>query len=419
MKILYGTLDTQIDVTEHVLIDSETNEILLPAGDGERTKLFGDPVYGEEKFIFLQSKGRERVISRYEEYVIRSIDDAFSTSKKRIYYGSTEKKIDITERVESLYDGNSTRIPSDPDARAEIFGDPHFGVFKDIFLGEGNFPIYYGNADVGKFIDISDKLSGTVFDFPASDDERTKLFTDPCYGYQKAIFFPHLSKILLAGETAIYDVKNGQLRESELAVYHRQLKFSCGSLKEELTEQLLALKYIEADDVVLELGGNIGRNSCLIASLLSNSANLTVLEPDLFCFLILNRNRDDNKFLFRTINAALSKQPLYLSGTGTAQSTSTNVTERQISTVTLDELPDNFTTLVADCEGALKQIIEDYPSFFSKFKKIIMENDYATIEDYRVVRTALESSNFTCVEVQSIPLNRPCMRNFYEVWTKQ
>ena len=419
MKIYYGTLDSSVDVTEHVPIDNETSEMLIPEGDEDRTKLFGDPNYGEEKFIFLRFNGKERVISRNEKYVIGEFSKVFSTSSKRVYYGSVEKKIDVTERVEALYNGDTTRIPIDPEERAKMFGDPHFGVPKDIFLAEGNFSVFYGNVDAGKIIDISDKLTGTVFDFPASDEDRTKLFTDPCFGFQKVIFFPHLDRVLTVGESAIYDVKNGELRESPLASIHRQLKFSCGSLKEELTEQLLALKYLKTDDIVLELGGNIGRNSCVIASILEDSTNLTVLEPDTFAFMILNRNREDNGFTFRTINAAISNRPLYLSGVGTAQATSTNSTDRKINTVTWDELSKNFTALVADCEGALKQIVEDYPTFLDQFRIVIVENDYASIADYEVVKSALLRSNFSCVESQSIPFDRPCMKEFYQVWIKQ
>lgn len=418
MKIFYGTLDNNVDVTSHVPIDSETSEMLIPAGDEERAKIFGDPAYGEEKFVFLRLNGKERVISRNEQYVIGELSKVYSQSKKRVYFGSVEKRIDVTERVEALYNGDTDQIPANPEERAKIFGDPHFGVVKDIFLAEGNFAVFYGSVDAGKIIDISDKLTGGVFDFPASDEERTQLFGDPCFGFQKAIFFPHLDRVLTVGETAIYDVKNGKLRESVLAPLHRRLKFSCGSLKEEFVEQMLAVKYLQEDDIVLELGGNIGRNSCVIASILADSRNLTVLEPDSFAFMILNRNRDDNEFLFRTINAALSNSPLYLSGSGTAQSTSTTVTPRKINTITRNELPNNFTALVADCEGALKQIVEDYPSFFEPFRIVIVENDYASVEDYGVVESALVRSKFKPVETQSINLDRPCAKYFYQVWIK-
>jgi len=420
MQIFYGTLDDQINVTAHVPLNSDTNEMLIPAGDEERTNLFGDPVFGSEKFIFIRSNGRERVVSRNEEVVINNIDDVFSQSDKKVYYGSVEKRIDVTKRVELLFNSDVNRIPSNPDERAEIFGDPHFGVEKNVFFGaDAEYRVFYGSVEAGKVIDVTDKLTGNVFDFPSSDEARVKLFTDPCYGFEKAIFIPHLDAVLTVGESAIYDVRGGKLRESALLKIHQQLKFSCGSLMEELTEQIMSIKYIKPTDFVLELGGNIGRNSCVIASILNDSSNLTVLEPDLFCYMILNRNRNVNKFLFRTINAALSKKPLYLTGVGTAQSTSSFETERKINVVDITELSWNFTTLVADCEGALKQILEDYPNFFDTFRTILLENDYATIEDYQFVRRALEKSKFSCVEVQSISLQRPCMKNFYEAWVKQ
>jgi len=38
--------------------------------------------------------------------------------------------------------------------------------------------------------------------------------------------------------------------------------------------------YIKPNDCVLEIGGNIGRNSCVIGKLLSDSRNLLVVESD-------------------------------------------------------------------------------------------------------------------------------------------
>jgi len=40
------------------------------------------------------------------------------------------------------------------------------------------------------------------------------------------------------------------------------------------------MKYISPDDVILEIGGNIGRVSCLLSTIIRNDNNLLVLECD-------------------------------------------------------------------------------------------------------------------------------------------
>lgn len=56
--------------------------------------------------------------------------------------------------------------------------------------------------------------------------------------------------------------------------------------------------FIDKDDVVLELGGNIGRNSLVIASLLEKSENLVVVESDPAFVELLGINRNLNNFDF-------------------------------------------------------------------------------------------------------------------------
>jgi len=75
----------------------------------------------------------------------------------------------------------------------------------------------------------------------------------------------------------------------------------------------MAVSFIEPHDVVLEIGSNIGRNSLIISSILSNSANLTTLETVPENAKLLDQNRRANFFDFKIINAALSKRKLWQS----------------------------------------------------------------------------------------------------------
>jgi len=53
-KVYYGTNLIKIDIT-NTLLDSKTNIIYIPSGDENRAKLYGDPIFGELKYIFIES----------------------------------------------------------------------------------------------------------------------------------------------------------------------------------------------------------------------------------------------------------------------------------------------------------------------------------------------------------------------------
>ena len=79
---------------------------------------------------------------------------------------------------------------------------------------------------------------------------------------------------------------------------HKKLKIKYGNFTEEYPEQEMSVSFIKPDNIVLELGGNIGRNSCIIASLLNNSNNLVVFESDPENAIKLKENCDLNNLNF-------------------------------------------------------------------------------------------------------------------------
>ena len=92
---------------------------------------------------------------------------------------------------------------------------------------------------------------------------------------------------------------------------HNKLVFRHGSLEDEYPEQLLSVKYIKPTDKVLEIGGNVGRNSCIIASLLSDTRNLVVIESNPADAQKLQENRDANNMHFHIEDSAISDVELY------------------------------------------------------------------------------------------------------------
>ena len=67
-------------------------------------------------------------------------------------------------------------------------------------------------------------------------------------------------------------------------------------------------KFIDSGAKVMELGGNIGRNSCFISKILNDDTHLVVLEPhpEIYKQLVINKNK--NYLHFNTECCALSKK---------------------------------------------------------------------------------------------------------------
>ena len=97
---------------------------------------------------------------------------------------------------------------------------------------------------------------------------------------------------------------------NKLKNIHSKLKINYGFMKDELPEQKMVVKYLKGHEKVLEIGGNIGRNSLVIASILENSNNLLTLESDINISKQLNENRDLNNMKFHIESSALSKRKL-------------------------------------------------------------------------------------------------------------
>ena len=124
--------------------------------------------------------------------------------------------------------------------------------------------------------------------------------------------------------------------------------------------------YIEPDHKVLEIGKNIGRNSCVIASLLNDSKNLLVFESDPNNAEKLKENRDINNLNFIIEDCAISKTELYQKEWITKNKIEIDINDLQnwqfIKTITWTEIKNKYNicydVLVADCEGALYYILK-------------------------------------------------------------
>jgi FkbM family methyltransferase len=210
-------------------------------------------------------------------------------------------------------------------------------------------------------------------------------------------------------------------KNDTLTNIHSKLKIKYGSFNEEIPEQKMVVKYLTGNEKVLEIGGNIGRNSLIIASILKNN-DMVTLESDKNISKKLIKNRDLNHFNFHVECSALSNRKLIQRDWNTIPSDTLKKGYNWVNTITLDNLKNKynieFNTLVLDCEGAFYYILMDMPEILNNIKLIIMENDYTEIYKKNYIDTKLIKNNFIRVYVEKGGFG-PCFNNFYEVWKKK
>ena len=294
--------------------------------------------------------------------------------------------------------------------------------------------IFYGiknkNIDVTN-VCFSKLIKNNIIKIPSGDNNRAALFTDPLVGILKSIFIEHDNKFMqynFTNEITINLINNiittitAKDINDKLKIIHSKLSIKHGSLNNEVPEQKMVVKYLTGNEKVLEIGGNIGRNSLIIAHILEeNQKNLVVLETDNNIANQLIENRDLNKFTFHVEKSALSKRNLIQKGWDTIESNKLLDGYKKVNTITLEEFYSKyniqFDTLVLDCEGAFYYILMDMPEILDNVKLIIMENDYHDISKKHYIDSILKKNNFYVDYVKSGGWG-PCYSNFFEVWKK-
>lgn len=300
-----------------------------------------------------------------------------------INYGIQLFNIDVTNiAYTKLNKNNIIYIPSNDNIRANLFSDPLLGTLKSIFINN----IEYDHTK-NIYIDTTNNM----------------IYTDNIPEFILSIHPPSV--------------------ETKLLNVHKQLKLAFGSFNDEFPEQMMAMRYLKGNEKVLEIGGNIGRNTLVINYILNsnNNNNFVSLECDSEIALQLKYNRDINNAQFHIENSALSKRPLIQRGWDTIVSDRLLDGYKKVNTITYDELNKKyniaFDTLVLDCEGAFYYILMDMPEILNNIKLIIMENDYHDITHKQYIDNILQQNNFY-VDYSERGGWGPCYNNFFEVWKR-
>ena len=184
----------------------------------------------------------------------------------------------------------------------------------------------------------------------------------------------------------------------------------------------MAVRFLTGNEKVLEIGGNIGRNSLIIASILQDNNNFVTLESDVNIAKQLTENRDINNFKFYIENSALSNRKLIQHSWDTIPSDILLDGYNWVDTITLINLKNKynieFDTLILDCEGAFYYILMDMPEILNNINLIIMENDYNNISHKNYIDEILTKNNFIIRYTECGGWGGPCYNNFFEVWKR-
>jgi FkbM family methyltransferase len=315
-----------------------------------------------------------------------------------IFYGHSSGYKNITDiALEKCVKGDILEIPACDNERAAIFGDPYPGILKHICIidTEGNYTQYSADTSI-------------LYNIVLQKDEK----------YNLKQWWKKESNTLIG-------------YEEKLKLLHKRVKIKYGSMSEEFPEQMMAIKFINPTDCVLEIGGNIGRNTVLISCILEKDENLVTLESHPLIADQLKENCALNNLNPHIEASALSKRKLIQSNWITIPSEVVLPGYIEVPTITYDALikkyNKKFNVIVADCEGALYYILKDEPKILDNIETIIIENDFEEMEHKIYVDTLFANNGFRCVyngelDITQLPKHLSHFiqyRNFfYQVWKR-
>jgi hypothetical protein len=180
--------------------------------------------------------------------------------------------------------------------------------------------------------------------------------------------------------------------------------YSVSKIFDEVNEQYSAYKYIEKNDIVLELGGRYGVVSGVINSILDNKENHVVIDPDDKIIDALTKNRNNNKFKYHILNKYIAnnnKQIIY-DGYATRLIENNTLSDNDDKKISYEEFkksyPLKFNVLVADCEGCLCEFIKMIGNDINLYNKILFEADCKDTCNYTELINLLITNGFKMVE---------------------
>jgi FkbM family methyltransferase len=305
----------------------------------------------------------------------------------------------------------------------------------------------YKNIDVTSIV-YNKLVKENIIYIPDGDANRSFYFTDPVEFVLKSIFitdsenntvkYDHSTKIYIdLNKNQIFtskDVIPKYIRQihvnykEKLSEIHQKIKIDFGDFSQEYSEQMMAIQNLTGNEKVLEIGGNIGRNSLIIAYILNQKKNnkLVTLESGYSIYQKLLHNKILNMDLdFFIENSALSSKPLKQNRWDTSFYDGSALEDdyELVNTITFKELQEKykieFDTLVLDCEGAFYYILLDMPEILDNIKLIMIENDFKEEEQKKYFDETLLNRGFYNSYSEDLIIGPGNIRkNFFQVWKK-
>lgn len=313
----------------------------------------------------------------------------------KLKYGTYSVNIDITSICfEKLYSNGIITIPSKNENCDAIFGDPIYGIKKKIFKTD----------DDDNILEEFDDL------YPINI--HVKEYSDTNLTHDGLQMIPHL-------------INNS--RRNIIEQFYSSIKVNHGTITKEKKMHEICIRYLVGNEKILEIGGNIGTTTLLIAFIMNNynlynDLNLVTMECDLNTANKLEENKNNNNFNFHIEKSALSNKKLIQKGPNeTIISDEIKPKYKFVDIINYEKLknkyPINFDTLIIDCDGGFYNILCDMPEILNNIKLIIMKNDYDVLIKKTTINHILLERNFKNIFIQGGGWGA-CCNNFYEVWKK-
>jgi FkbM family methyltransferase len=210
----------------------------------------------------------------------------------------------------------------------------------------------------------------------------------------------------------------------KLKSMQESLNLDFGSFYENLSMQLMIMKYLNGTEKVLEIGGNIGRCSLIIASILNARSNnkFVSIETNPIYAEQLIHNRNQNKLKFKIEIYALSSNNIIQLDDKTIKSDVVLDGFFQVPIITWNKFIEKhgikFDTLVIDCNEAFYDILNDFDKMLNDIKMIIMKNEYYDTLKKLAIEKKFINSDFV-LEYSESGGDCPCYYSYYEVWKRQ
>ena len=178
----------------------------------------------------------------------------------------------------------------------------------------------------------------------------------------------------------------------------------------ERDERYLASKYVEKTDNVLELGARYGGVSIITNFILDNKKNHVCVEPDERIWDSLEKNKNLYNCQFNILKGVISNKKLGLTnldkfhggyGAFTIEDEKSNIINYSLEEVKKKFNIENFTVLIADCEGFLETFINENLNILSELRIIIFELDRQNKCNYNNINNILIENNFIKVYLKN------------------